>query len=107
MTLKIKNILGMEFWDGIPDDIVFHDPDSPTYQDLTKEEFNGFIKGINVYDDENNHYSTESEEYNKYYEELKSLLPEGEKILASFSGGVLVGFRILPDILLPDIFRKG
>lgn len=97
MTYKTKKILGMDFWDGIPDDIIFHDPDSPTYQDLTDEEFNGFIKGINIIDN-NAHYSAESEKYKEYYKQFESLLPEGKKVLASWSGGMLVGFRELPDI---------
>lgn len=101
MTYKKKIILGMEFWDGIPEDIIFHDPESPTYQDLTDEEFNGFIKGINEYDNYT-HYSAHSEEYNKYYEEFKSLLPEGKSPISSWSGGMLLGFRELPDVFVRE-----
>ncbi len=93
MSYKIKKVYGRKIWDGIPDNVKFYDKKSPTFQDFTNEEFNGFIKGLNIVDSYTNHYSSDSEEYRKYEEEFMVLIPKHKRINSVWFGGVLVGFN--------------
>jgi hypothetical protein len=87
-----KGFGGIEVWDGIPDNVEFIDPESPDWQDYSSEMFIGALKVLNqVYEGRTAFYSAYSEEYDKYYNEFKSLITKDAKSV--WSGGWLVGFN--------------
>lgn len=87
-----KGFGGIEVWDGIPDNVEFIDPESPDWQDYTPEMFKGALKILNkLYEGRFSFYSADSEEYDKYYNEFKSLITKDAKSV--WSGGWLVGFN--------------
>ena len=70
----------------------FLDHQSPVFNELTKEEFSGLIKGLNIIYDLP-HFSADSNEFKKLREKYeKEYLTKGKKSCASWMGRFL-GFR--------------
>ena len=87
---KITSI-GIEVWDGIPDDVWFFDPESAGCMDMTKAEFKGMLKGFNRFTSIKA-YSSNSKEFKKYYKKFSDLLPSNLSPKACWMGR-LVGFN--------------
>jgi len=87
-----KGFGGIEVWDGIPENVEFLDNNSPHFADYTPEMFKGALKILNdIYEGRTSFYSADSEEFDKYYNEFKSLVTKDAKSV--WSGGYLVGFN--------------
>lgn len=71
---KITVEPGIEVWRDWPENWVFHDHESPAFNELTEEEFSGLIKGLNImfdvdfYDSKDQKLVEIAERFNKLIE---------------------------------------
>jgi hypothetical protein len=87
-----KGFAGIEVWDGIPENVEFLDNGAPEFQDYTPEMFKGALKILNeIYEGRASFYSADSEEYDRYYNEFKSLVTKDAKSV--WNNGYLIGFN--------------
>lgn len=84
--------LGMELF--TTEEASFLDNESPVFNELSKDEFRGLVKGLNIMY-ETPHYSSESKEFKDLRTQFeKEFLKDDEESVASWMG-VFMGFRAI------------
>lgn len=99
--------LGIEVWNNFEG--VFLDPESPAFNELTKEEFGGLIKGLNIMFDIL-HFSTNSKEFKAVRKKAEAMFVGvkcskcGEQVgVKSVCMGQVLGFNEFCDC----VFKGG